>query len=185
MIFCEETKKGAILDPGCFCCTGIFKYKKIMRYIVQNNIDLKYIINTHTHFDHIGGNRYFKKVSTAEILNYKNGLRENDIIEIGNINLRVIETPGHSSDGICLHTENSLFTGDTLFVGDSGATISKDSNRQDLGKSLRKLINLFPPETIVWPGHNFGKSKISTIRNEQLYNINSDEYNLKSAVFNH
>ena len=180
IILCEKTKKAAVIDPGSVSRLVGFKFRRILKYLKNNKYDLVYIINTHRHFDHVKGNKFFTKKTSAEIISYATGLRENDLINWGNIQLKVIETPGHTADGICLYSEGNLFTGDTLFVGDSGATVSKDSDRIKLGASLRKLMELLPAETIVWPGHDFGKTRTTTLAHEKYYNVNSKEYRLQS-----
>lgn len=184
IILCKKSKEAVIIDPGSLSFCIRLKLKKICSFLSKNNISLKYIINTHRHADHISGSRYLKKKLGAEILNYTYGLREGDQITFGRESLSVIETPGHSLDGICLHGNNHLFTGDTLFVGDSGMTIFKDSCREDLGESLRKLIIFFSPDTVVWPGHNYGNWHSTTLEKEQKENKNSREYALDSVSFN-
>lgn len=183
LIICEETNKAALIDPGIAGTGAWHKFRSIFRVINEQKLELKYVINTHRHFDHLKGNRYFSNKCKAEIISYKTGLRENDEIEIGKLKLKVIETPGHTADGICLYKDKNLFTGDTLFVGDSGATVSPDSDRPQLGASLRKLIELCPPETVVWPGHDLGKTKTTTLAREQDENCNSEEYKLKSVAY--
>ncbi len=156
---------------------------KICRFIKKEKISLKYIINTHNHFDHINGNKFLKKKTPAQVISYNSGLRDGDYVEIGNIKLKIIETPGHTADGVSLFVDKNLFTGDTLFVGDSGATVSKDSDRTKLGESLRKLITVCPRETIIWSGHDLGDKKVSTLEYEQKNNINSEEYKLKTVHY--
>lgn len=124
-----------------------------------------------------------KRKLNADILSYSKGLRNGDKITFGFETLSVIETPGHSIDSICLRSHKNLFTGDTLFVGDSGMTLLKGSNRKDLGVSIRKLIRLFPGDTIVWPGHNYGLFPRTTLEKEQTENKNSEEYALNSVAF--
>lgn len=179
LIICEKTGHASLLDPGLVGTGAFWKFRKVVKEIKSQGYELKYIINSHSHHDHVKGNRFFQKRTGAKIINYQTGLRENNFIQFGQVKLKVIETPGHTSDCICLYSEKNIFTGDTLFVGDSGATVSVDSDRLQLGASLRKLIEMCPPETIVWSGHNFGTTKTSTIAYEQEHNVNSDEYKLK------
>ena len=179
-------KNAIIIDPG-------IEPRKITDFIKKNNLTIKYIIITHHHSDHTYGINIIKKqYPKSEILTSKKyyNKKDNNIeilvddgykLKIDDINLFFILTPGHTPDGICIIANNKfLFTGDTLFVGDSGATVFKDSNRQDLGKSIRKLLSMFPSGTIIWPGHDFGDKKYSTLKHEQLTNKNSDEYKMKS-----
>lgn len=183
LVYCEKTGKAALIDPGLAGPGGWFRYRDIYSFIRKEKLNLLYIINTHRHFDHVRGNGFFTRRTEAQVISYNRGLREDDIIEIGDVQLRVIETPGHTADGICLFGEGNLFTGDTLFAGDSGATVSRDSDRPALGASLRKLIESFPPETVVLPGHDLGRTKSTTLAREREENVNSGEYRLKSVFF--
>lgn len=183
LIICEKSGKAALLDPGLAGPGRWLKFRKVLKIIAGHGIELAYIINSHRHYDHILGNNFFRRKTGAPVISYATGLRQDDIIEIGETQLKVIETPGHTADGICLYSERNLFTGDTLFVGDSGATVSSDSDRPQLGASLRKLIETCPPDTVVWPGHDLGNTKTTTLEREQRENVNSEEYGLKSVKF--
>lgn len=183
LIICEKTGQAALLDPGLAGPGAYWKFRSVLKMINNHGYELKYIINSHRHHDHVKGNNFFHKKTDAGIISYQTGLRENDIVEIGLVKLKIIETPGHTADGICLYSDKNLFTGDTLFVGDSGATVSSDSDRTQLGASLRKLIEACPPDTVVWSGHDFGKTKTSTLAFEQEHNVNSAEYRLKDVSF--
>lgn len=182
LIVCNKSKNAAIVDPGCFALFPSIRYRRIFNFL-KRRYNLKYIINTHHHFDHIGGNRFLEKKTNAKIISYISGLRSGDKIDIGELSIDVLETPGHAYDSITIHYNGNLLTGDTLFVGDSGATVTKDSDRNKLGESLRNLIEKFPPETTVWPGHNFGNRNITNLETEQKTNINSLEYRLQDVSF--
>jgi hypothetical protein len=97
-------------------------------------------------------------------------------LPLGEITLQVFHTPGHSPGGICIYAEGQLFTGDTLFVGDSGATRLKGGNRPQLGASLRRIFELLPPTTVIHPGHDYGPSPTSTLAWERCNNVNAREY---------
>ena len=96
-------------------------------------------------------------------------------LQLGDIALDVIHTPGHTPGGICLHARGNLFKGDTLFVGDSGRTDLAGGDRSSLGKSIRRLMEL-PEETVVWPGHDYGPTRSSTLGWEKRNNVNAIEY---------
>lgn len=183
LIVCEKTGKAALIDPGRAGLGAGREFRRVYKIIKDHGLELIYVINTHRHYDHVKGNRYFKRKTGAGIVSYESGLREGDDVVIGETKLKVIETPGHTADGICLYNSKNLFTGDTLFVGDSGATVSRDSDRPQLGASLRKLIELCPPDTVVWPGHDLGKTKTTTLAREQQENCNSEEYRLQSVSY--
>jgi glyoxylase-like metal-dependent hydrolase (beta-lactamase superfamily II) len=97
-------------------------------------------------------------------------LEDNDIIEIGNSTLRVIHTPGHTPGSICLYGDGNLFTGDTLFVGAVGRTDLPGGSARQLLSSIREKLYTLPPETRVWPGHDYGEAPISSIEREMRTN---------------
>jgi glyoxylase-like metal-dependent hydrolase (beta-lactamase superfamily II) len=110
------------------------------------------------------------RYSQADIL-----LNDERTLKLGDITFEIIHTPGHTPGGICLFAEGNLFTGDTLFVGDSGRTDLQGGHRPTLGKSIRRLMKL-PDDTIVWPGHDYGPTPSSTIAWEKRNNVNAREY---------
>ena len=137
------------------------------------------VILTHTHFDHIDAlaelgtvTVYVHELEAHNVPAGKNkviSVKEGDIIKVGKVKLKVLHTPGHTEGGICLLVENKLITGDTLFVETIGRTDLRDSNPIDMNDSLRRLSKL-PDNTEVWPGHDYGIKKHSTIGYEKEHN---------------
>jgi glyoxylase-like metal-dependent hydrolase (beta-lactamase superfamily II) len=169
IIGCEKTKKAIVIDPGG-------NPKQIADEAERAGLMIEYIVNTHRHFDHTNGNSRLKRITGAEIIEREDPRIEKDkVIYVGDVELKVFHTPGHSPDGICLYSEGQLFTGDTLFVGTSGRTDLPGGDRPALAKSIRGLMTL-PDETKVWPGHDYGPSKSSTIGWEKRNNKNAREY---------
>ena len=190
LLGCEETNDAIIIDPAG-------NVNKIITVAGNLNLNVKYIINTHGHIDHTIRNKKCKKLTGYLIIMHKADVRlfkssflflystadiiidrEKSIV-FGNRSINIIHTPGHSPGGICLYTDGNLFTGDTLFVGDTGRTDLKGGDRSALGESLRKLMQL-PDDTIVWPGHDYGQMKRSTLGWEKKNNINAKEYGFYS-----
>jgi hydroxyacylglutathione hydrolase len=181
IIGCEKTKDAMVIDPGGDVDLIIAEVKKA-------GLNIIYIFNTHHHFDHTDGNALLKEKTGAKIVMHvlennmlKSALKADIVIKdektfkVGEITLQIYFTPGHTPGGLCLYAEGQLFTGDTLFVGDSGRTDLPGGHRPTLGASIRKLMEL-PDETIVWPGHDYGVSPSSTIGNEKRTNVNAKEY---------
>ena len=131
-----------IIDPGG-------SVEKILKEIKKTKAMPKYIINTHCHPDHISANNKIKEETGAEILTLK-GKEE---IKIGKSVLKVIHTPGHTKDSICLLGENFIFTGDTLFKNGYGRTDLPGGSQKELEESLKKLSKLLKPGSMVYPGH--------------------------------
>jgi len=175
---CARTKKAIVIDP-------VGKAKRIIQEANKAGLTILYIVNTHGHFDHTSGNIELKNLTDAKIimhsLDAENDpsvdikLKQEKELKIGDITFQIIHTPGHTPGGICLYGEGQLFTGDTLFVGDSGRTDLAGGHRPTLGASLRKLMEL-PEDTVVWPGHHYGVTKSSTIGWEKRNNANAKEY---------
>lgn len=160
---CEKTKKAAVIDPSpdpqpCF---------EIAREL---GLTIEYVINTHTHFDHTGGNRFFKRNLKSQLVTHKNSnvgkilVNDGDTLAVGEITLSFIHTPGHTVESMCILVEKELVTGDTLFVGKVGGTSTREQALVEF-ESLKKLMAL-PPDTRVWPGHNYGVRPTSTIGEE-------------------
>jgi len=146
-----------IIDPGG-------EKKEILKEVAKTKAKVRYIINTHGHPDHIFANEEIRKETGAKILIHEaekgfiefkadKFLKDRDEIKIGDSFLRVLHTPGHTRGGICLITNNSIFTGDTLFKDGTGRTDLPGGSEKDLEKSLKKLKNILKPGMTVYPGH--------------------------------
>lgn len=181
LIGCEKTREALVVDPGG-------DVELIVAQAKEENLIIKFIFNTHHHWDHTYGNEALKKITGAKIVmhaledNFLKGTSKADLclenektFPLGEITLRILHTPGHSPGGLCLYAEGQLFTGDTLFVGDSGRTDLPGGHRPTLGASLRRLMEL-PDNTVVWPGHDYGLTPSSTIGHEKRTNTNAKEY---------
>ncbi len=178
IVGCEKTRKALVIDPGA-------DVEKIVSVANEENLNIVTIVNTHAHGDHTAGNSRLKSLTGAKIVIHAldaAGYPEADVmledeqnLQMGEINFDVIHTPGHTPGGICLYADGNLFTGDTLFVGDSGRTDLPGGDRPTLGKSMRRLMNL-PDNSIIWPGHNYGPTPSSTIHWEKRNNVNAKEY---------
>jgi len=175
---CENTRQALVIDPGP-------DVERIVSLAADENLEIVTIVNTHGHGDHTAGNAKLKSRTGAQIvIHERDGDRYPDAdvllsnektLQLGEITVDVIHTPGHTPGGICLHARGNLFTGDTLFVGDSGRTDLAGGDRSTLGKSIRRLMQL-PDPTVVWPGHDYGPTPSSTIGWEKRNNVNAIEY---------
>ncbi len=169
-----DGKEGALIDPSVLA-------DEILEYVDENGLELKFIVVMHSHFDHIVDlDRYREKgikIYGHKLLKMKldQKMDEGDLIELGRVQMKVRHTPGHTPEAICLSIEGdknatpNLFTSDTLFVGCCGRTDLTGGNPGQLRISLNKL-KLLPENTVIYPGHDYGETKTSTIGNEKRNN---------------
>jgi glyoxylase-like metal-dependent hydrolase (beta-lactamase superfamily II) len=186
VIFSDDTKSGIVVDPGGSA-------DEIIDFVEKNNIDLKYIVLTHGHGDHIGGVKEIKDKYKIPVLiheddadmltdasknlsgtmasgpieiNADKTLKDGEIIKFGDLEALVLHTPGHTKGGICLKIQDHILTGDTLFKGSIGRTDLYSGDYETLIKSIKTKLLVLSDELIVLPGHG----QPSTIRNERLSN---------------
>ncbi len=165
-----DKSRAIVIDPS-------WDIERVLGILKKNRLTLEYIINTHSHPDHTLGNEELKHITGAKIAMHRNSplekdieLEENTIIELEDIKVRVLYTPGHTKDSICLLTKDILFTGDTLFVGSCGRTDLPGGDAGELYDTLQRLSKLDDNITI-YPGHDYGFSPFSSIGYEKMYSI--------------
>lgn len=186
IIFSQDSKAGIIVDPGG-------DTDDLIKVINDNNIELKYIVLTHGHGDHIGGVAELKSkfnipllihaadsellkdgnknlsnimgVGSVELIPDKT-IKDGDEILFGELKAIVIHTPGHTKGGICLKINDQLISGDTLFKGSIGRTDLLGGSYEELIDSIKNKLLILPGETIVLPGHG----QPSTIKVEKASN---------------
>lgn len=193
-VFCylvadDNTKEGVLIDPAG-------DYEKIIKVIEKHKAKIKWIINTHGHFDHTSGNEYLINKTGAQLLIHESDvpmlgkisnkllsrfmggkkspqpvatLKDGDIIEFGSVKLKVIHTPGHSPGSICLYAEGNIFTGDTLFTEGMGRTDLQGGSYKLIMDSIRNKILKLPDNTVILPGHHYGRFPTSTVREQKQY----------------
>lgn len=171
-----------VIDPS-------WGFEKIKEYSLNTSKKLSAVLLTHGHFDHINDidkiSQSFNKpdiyISSKDVhlidFNYNFKFTdERDFIDIDDINIKIIKTPGHTPGSVCYLFENNLFTGDTLFSGACGRVDLPGSDPEEMRKSLLKL-SMLNDDITVWPGHDYNDSK-TTIGKEKKNNIY-----IKTAAF--
>lgn len=167
----EETDEAIVIDPS-------WDLDQIEQIIQRNNLKIKYIVNTHHHFDHTLGNEGMVKLTNAKIIQHEKSelkhditVKDGDVIEFGNSKLTVLHTPGHSKDSMCLIGDGKIFSGDTLFVGNCGRIDLPGGSAKELYHSLFDVLYSLNDDLILYCGHNYGNSFTSTIGKEKLTNF--------------
>jgi glyoxylase-like metal-dependent hydrolase (beta-lactamase superfamily II) len=165
----EKTRKGIIIDPS-------YRPERILKRAEKHHLEMAYIINSHSHPDHVAGTDHIRAKTGAKVVMYKEagypfdiGVDEGQIFKVDKLELKIIHTPGHSKDSICILVENKLMTGDTLFVGKVGGTGSDEAARTQY-ESLHKKILTLDEKVEVYPGHDYGIKTSSTIGYEKENN---------------
>jgi hydroxyacylglutathione hydrolase len=172
LIIDEKNKKSIIVDPS-------WNLDNIFDYLEKNKLVNTLIINTHSHFDHVLGNDQVVKMTGAKIIQHKASQLKKDIevddgesIKFGDVQIKVIHTPGHCADSICLIIDDKIIlTGDTLFVGSCGRIDLPGSDPEEMYYTIyNKLVNL-DENLIVYPGHHYGSTKTSILKDEKKSNF--------------
>lgn len=173
IIYSKLNREGIVVDPGG-------DVDEIVQYLNDNKINIKYIVLTHGHGDHIGGVISMKSKLNAEVLVHEDDkdmvedgsknlsttmpmgtieftpdkvLKDGDTIDFGGEKALVIHTPGHTKGGICLKIQDNLITGDTLFAGSIGRTDLYGGDYDQIIKSIKEKLMIYPDETKVYSGH--------------------------------
>ena len=182
LLGCEETRVAALIDP-CFEPDRLVTNAKELGYRVE------WIINTHGHHDHVNGNDRVIELTGAKVAAHTKAifhvnqyLNHDDALQVGNITVEVLHTPGHAHDSVCLVADGHLFTGDTLFVGECGRTDLPGSDSRQMHHSLFEVLAMVPDTAIVWPGHNYGPHPSSTMGDERRRNYVLEPRSLEEFV---
>jgi len=177
----EDTHEAAVVDSS-------YNADEIGRILKEHGFRLKYIVNTHGHGDHTAGDEVLRYEFDAKKVAHKLAVDKPDVavddgnvLLVGSVRLKVIYTPGHTPDGICLLVNGKLLlTGDTLFVGECGRVDMPGGDPRKLYESFKKLLKL-EDDVEVYPGHDYGSKPFSTIGEQRRDNyvlqpMNVDEF---------
>jgi hydroxyacylglutathione hydrolase len=162
----EEGGEGVVIDPS-------FQIDPVLEAIDARRVKVRYILNTHSHRDHIAGNADIRERTGAKVVAHRTApldqdlsVADGDVVESGRIRFEVVHTPGHTQDSVLYIFEGHVATGDTLFVGEAGWTENAEQSYDSL---LRRIVQL-DDALVVLPGHDYGVTPTSTIGREKREN---------------
>ncbi len=183
---CEDTHEAVVIDPGD-------EADRILLSLAESKLKVKYILNTHGHFDHVAANKKMKDATGADLIIHAldapmlsqisasatmwglaaddspppdQTVEEGDLINFGNLSLKVLHTPGHTQGGVSFYADDCVFVGDTLFAGSIGRTDFEGGNFETLIASIREKLFRLADDTRVLTGHG----PETTIGSEKQYN---------------
>ncbi len=189
LVYCEKSQSCAIIDPGA-------EPEKIFAAVAELELKPTILLNTHGHIDHIGANLDMKNkygvplsihssdspmlqategMEIRFLLGAKNSpppdhfLADGESMDIGEIRLQVLHTPGHSPGSVSFVGDGILFSGDTLFRDGVGRTDLPGGSWKDLENSIKEKILTLPPETVILPGHGPGTTVEQEIRSNPFF----------------
>ena len=182
LLFDAVKKQAVIIDPV------LEQMDRDLDAIEKLDLNLLGILETHVHADHITAAYKIRKktgvliyygsesgVDGADVL-----LKDGDVIQVGQFDIKTIHTPGHTSGCVCYYTCGMLFTGDTLFIGGTGRTDFQGGSAGLLFDNVVKKLFCYPDNTIVYPAHDYSGKALSTIGEEKMWNPNVGEKITKS-----
>lgn len=157
----ERTRQAALIDPGSGPELAVRRSGLL-------GVEIRFVLHTHGHQDHTGGNLAVQQLTGARLAAFAGGdlpLQDGDLLHLGELDIKTLHTPGHTTDSVCFLAGENLVTGDTLFVGKIGGTHDRESAFLEY-RALKEKICTLPPETRVWPGHDYGTRPSSTVGEE-------------------
>jgi len=190
IVGCRATREGLLIDPAA-------PDPAVQAIIDRHQLTIRWLVNTHGHPDHTAGNDFWARATGAPTVIHAADweffstpalqqaavaegfppltridrlVQDGDLLPLGNLEFRVIHTPGHTPGSICLYTPGHLFTGDTLFIDDAGRTDLPGGSLPTLVASIQTKLLPLPDETIIWPGHDYGDTPTATLGEQKQSN---------------
>lgn len=172
LVWDEASKEAAVID------TVLEKIDRDLQHIQELGLNVKYLLETHIHADHITGAGPIRNATQAQIVVHENSgsecadilAKEGDTFYLGEQSIKVLHTPGHTNNDITYLIDGAAFTGDTLFVRDCGRTDFQLGSNESMYNSITEKLFSLPEETMIFPAHDYKGFTESTIGEEKQFN---------------
>ncbi|HXY47249.1 MAG TPA: MBL fold metallo-hydrolase [Thermoplasmata archaeon] len=166
----DDGGAGVVIDPS-------FGIDPVLARIDERHVKIRFILNTHSHPDHVAGNQDVRDRTGAKVVAHRVAPLHQDVsvddgetFEAGRLSFQVVHTPGHTKDSVLYIFEGNVATGDTLFVGECGRTDLPGGDPSEMYDSLLRRIVALDDALVVLPGHDYGPTPTSTIGREKAEN---------------
>ena len=166
----ESSKEAIAIDSG-------WETRPIVERVTSDELRVNFAVATHNHFDHTSTLQELAKKLNAKVVAHEKSpiprdlsVKDGDTLNIGQRSVKVLHTPGHTEDSICLYDGENLFTGDTLFIGNCGRIDLPGGSSEKMFRSLHDVILKLPPATMIYPGHDYGDVQFRKLGEEARLN---------------
>lgn len=165
---CERTRQALLIDP---VLSELDSYLELLK---KHDAQLIYTLETHVHADHVTAAASLRAMLCSRSVVHENGgaacadvlVKDGDALSVGDIKIRVLHTPGHTNGCVSYVVGDKVFTGDALLIGGCGRTDFQQGDAGKLYDSIHDKLFTLPPQTLVYPGHDYRGNSVSTIREE-------------------
>lgn len=179
-----EHNVAGIIDPV------IEHVELYLKFIKEWKLNLKYSIETHTHADHITGSGKLRQATSCQIAVSEASkascadvmLTDQQILNLDTLDIKVLSTPGHTDDSICLLCDDRVFTGDTLFIRGTGRTDFQSGSASQQYRNIKTKLFTLSDATLVYPGHDYKSLNVSTIGEEKQFNPRLYKHNEQDYI---
>ncbi len=167
----ETTRAAALIDPV------LEQVERDLSLLQELDLKLAVVLETHVHADHVTGAGLLRERAGATVVASSRGapcvdqtVKHGDVVRVGGLEVRVLETPGHTDDSLSFLCERRLFTGDALLIRSTGRTDFQNGDPGQLYDAITRHLFTLPDETEVYPGHDYAGHAMSTVGEEKRHN---------------